>query len=113
MVLTEKCKDDFNKWNYDNDFGYIDIEPTSLVVHFENLDDNLKNTVIIDFFDSVGIYIEIECCRFNDKFGFDSGIHFDNYKNYCSVTDFENIRKDAITKAIKKANELYNTNNIH
>lgn len=101
MILTGKALEDFNKWNYDNDFGYIDHEPTSLVVHFENLDENLRNTIITDWFDSVGIYI-------NTINNVDGSI-------YCRILLLDQAfygsdRQDATKKAIEKANEIYNTN---
>lgn len=92
MILTGKCKEDFLKWNYDDDFGYIDHEPTSLVVHFDNLNENLQNNIIIEFFDSVKVS------------GFKS-LWSSCFGNYDVFKDNWNKH---IEQAIKKANEVYN-----
>lgn len=107
MILTGKCREDFNKWNYDNDFGYIDNEPTSLVVHFEDLDDNLKNTVIIEFFDNVGIIINVGGVLQNGIYSFSFDIQENNTLNGIDE-DGLSTRQEATTEAIKKANEIYN-----
>lgn len=109
MILTDKAKKEFIKWNYDNDFGYIDHEPTSLVVHFENLDENLRNTVIVDFFDSVGIYINVLLDETNSKkFKYlVTDINIRHLHCWTQGTKKES-RQEATTEAIIKANEIYN-----
>lgn len=49
MILTEKTLEDFNLWHFEsgNIFEYK---------NFHELSDNLKNAIIIEFFDSVGIW---------------------------------------------------------
>lgn len=107
MKLTDKTLQAFNKQNYDNDFGYIDHEPTSLVVHFEDLDENLQNSIIVDFFDSVDIYIIINFIA--GDFDFEIKDYYTN-KTECKRfygTVYE-TRLDATEKAIIHANNLYN-----
>lgn len=108
MTLTGKALEDFNKWNYDDDFGYIDCEPTSLVVHFVNLDENLRNTIIIEWFDIVGIYIEIKADVYTVV---GIGDKCDFYIKIGKKLFYEPMyrsRKEAIEQAIIKANEIYN-----
>lgn len=108
MILTDKTLQAFNKWNYENDFGYIDHEPTSLVVHFEDLDENLRNNIIINFFDSVGIYIEI----IKEEFSFGINIHAGNYKkDLFSCAGYES-RQEATEQAIINANKIYNETKV-
>lgn len=108
MILIGKALEDFNKWNYDNDFGYIDHEPTSLVVHFEDLDEFLRNTIIINWFDSIGIYIEIDLIHKEDNIkAFTFSLSFQDYFAYCDK-EFPS-RGEAIERAIINVNKIYNT----
>ena len=117
MILNGKAKEDFNKWNYENDFGYIDCEPTSLVVHFENLDENLKSTIITEWFDSVGIYISTppyfdKKAKYNR--GFECYVSSDNSNIVFDIDNDGDVfesRNKAKIKAIIKANEIYNEKN--
>jgi hypothetical protein len=94
MKLTGKCKEDFEKWYFDNDKNvYIDLKS------FYSLDESMQYGVYVDFFDSVGIDIDI----FKTPEG-----------KYLSAVEMEgndnihNTRQEARTAAIEKANELYN-----
>lgn len=118
MILTDKTLRAFNKWNYDNDFGYIDHEPTSLVVHFEDLDENLRNNIIIDFFDSVGMIINIK--RYVMPLGEvewyyiitgDNGSHLNNHVSEESRSLLD-CRKEITKKAIIHANKIYNETKV-
>lgn len=89
MELTGKCKDDFlNSLNISEQnllFGYSEIE---------------INALIIEFFDSVGIIIQI--LTDEEQGGFEFIINYtDDLINY-------KTRQEATTEAIKKANEIYN-----
>lgn len=85
MILTGKCKEDFSyKYNMSNFNEYSEV---------------LQNALIIEFFDSVGIYI-------NTIRNIDDTI-------YCRIlmlnkAFYGKSRQEAITKAIKKANDIYN-----
>lgn len=54
MILTGKTLEDFNLWLLENGniFEYK---------NFHELSDNLKNALIIEFFDSVGIWGSVVC----------------------------------------------------
>jgi len=99
MELTGKCKEDFEKWrkkqNYNVDAPY-----------FYELKYSMQYGVYVDFFDSVGIEIEItkwdedtwQCLVSNKK----TLIADELYDMYS--------RLEARTAAITKANEIYNGN---
>lgn len=90
MILTEKALEDFRyKYNMSNFNEYSEV---------------LQNALIIEFFDSVGIYIDIRI-EFNDSFVLKT---FDSYAEDDYVGNFSN-RQDATIQAIKKANDLYNS----
>lgn len=118
MILTDKALEDFNKWNYDDDFGYIDHEPTSLVVHFEYLDEFLQNTIIIEYLDSVGIYVDVGVNQITDKNTNKSNCNFDvaifhphhRIEEGRTLTQLNiNVsRQEAIKQAILKCNIIYN-----
>lgn len=110
MILTGKAKEDFYTWlkTQDDDFGFIDIEPTSINVSFDNLYEILENALIIEWFDSVGIQIEINICSWNKGYEFSPTI----YTNFICIGNMSATccidRKTATKQAIKKANEIYN-----
>lgn len=96
MILTGKAKEDFSyKYNMSNFNEYSEV---------------LQNALIIEFFDSVGICIEIDVSRFNDKYGFDCGFYYDNFNDYIAIDGFFNSRQEATEQAIIKANDIYNEN---
>lgn len=110
MILKGKCKEDFEKWlkeNYNQILHGSNIDTTYfydmiLLGNIKNIE-SIKNALIIEFFDSVGIYIEP---LKENSFGFI--LHTGNYKKpILSITGF-NSRPKAQTEAIKKANEIYN-----
>jgi len=112
-MLTGKAKEDFNKWfiKHSNDFGtvitassyggewLIDLEEL-----YDELPENLQNTIIIEWFDSVGIYINptLRMPKEVNKWAFI--VDFELHENSLFKT-----RQQATEEAIKKANELYNT----
>nr|WP_317633104.1 hypothetical protein [uncultured Flavobacterium sp.] len=89
MKLTGKAKEDFSyKYNMSNFNEYSEV---------------LQNALIIEFFDSLGIYILIT--------------DFDDYDFWCefkglSYSILGKTRQEAIEQAIIKANEIYNERNI-
>lgn len=101
MILTDKCKEDFLTHNNITEqnllFGYSERE---------------INSLIIEFFDSVGIIILLK--RFAHKLEFSDwyfiitnkqGVHLNNYlENRVNVDS----RQEATKQAIIKANEIYN-----
>lgn len=91
MKLTGKCKEEFFKNSRYNDFG------------FERLDEPCQNALIIEFLDTVGIYISIiktkDLCQF---------VLEDDFKNYHQRSNDFNSRPEATNVAIEKSNEIYN-----
>ena len=103
MILIGKAKEDFESWLYSNDVLIKDgiYDDTYLTDVFDKLPLNLQYASIIEWFDSVGIYITSDYFELNKGF-------------YSEVlnSDFEIIkptRQETLTEAIKKANEIYNS----
>lgn len=94
MILTDKAKQEFILWYLKSEYNFA----------FDGLSNNFQNALIIEWFDSVGIYI------FTD---IDWQYKYFNYKleyKYKEV-DYDyvfNTRQEATTKAIDKANEIFN-----
>jgi len=87
MKLTGKCLDVFG----DRYFEY------------ENLPESCQNALIIDFFDSVGIYVTILPCIDET---FDSYVTIKEKR--IEACQFQENRTKATNAAITKANEIYN-----
>ena len=75
-----------------------------------------KNALIIEWLDSVGIYIELNRFTLSLKFEFwhytisdKKGVHLNSHLENKINTD---SRQEAIKQAIIKANEIYNERNI-
>ena len=103
MILTGKAKEDFYK--------YINIEDYKLFdyVRKKYANEIVLNALIIEWFDSVGIYISINYVDFYDEFRNNTG--FETYvtnKGLSVKFRSVSIRQEAIKQAIKKANEIYN-----
>jgi len=94
MILTGKAKEDFGMWHFENcnPFEYI---------NWHLLSDNLKNQIIIEWFDSVDIYIEL----------FKLNKFIWSINNLYEESGFE-TRQQATEQAIIKANEIYNHERI-
>jgi len=69
------------------------------------LPDSLIDSLIIEFFDSVGIYIQIWSYDYNGNF--DSDIKYDKEKYEVSEEIFK-TRTEATNEAIIKANQIFN-----
>ena len=106
MILTGKAKQDFEFWLRD----YYEINrkdynkypfPVILKKYYRKTDIEI-NALIIEWFDSVGIYIGL--VRFNVGSGyFEARIHYHGGIYFTSIS-----RQEATTKAIEKANTIYN-----
>ena len=73
----------------------------TLFINYNNVKETLLNALIIEWFDSVGIYITSDYFELNKEF-------------YSEILDsnfaiVKPTRQEALTEAIKKANEIYNT----
>ena len=100
MILTGKASKDFIKWLH---FKH-NLQPYNL------FNEIIQYALIIEWFDSVGIYISINYVDFYDEFRNNTG--FETYvtnKGLSVKFRSVSIRQEAIKQAIKKANEIYNT----
>ena len=112
MILTGETKEDFERWLHSNDVLIKEgiYDHTYLTDVFEELPLNLQYASIIEWFDSVGIYISINYVDFYDELRNDTG--FETYvTNKGLSVKFRSVssRQEALTEAIKKANEIYNS----
>ena len=111
MKITGKCKEDFEKWFDDSEnveFGFLPIQDHEIIVGAENfysLPDSMQYGVLVDFFDSVGITIQIEYYHHLSSFGASTLEKDGRYELYEIRSK---PRQEARTKAIEKANEIYN-----
>ena len=100
MILNGKAKEDFKEWVFEN-YYFQDLNVLYPL--------HLIDTLIIEWFDSVGIYIYLETGTYFNKPNFRYKIITNDdtcigYKEYS--------RKEATVEAIKKANDIY-TNMIY
>ena len=98
MILTGKCKEAFI--DYLDKTNQITIEKGILKLHWQDFPEKYIHALIIDFFNSVGIYITSDYFELNK--GFYSEILDSNFEI------IKPTRQEASTEAIKKANEIYN-----
>ena len=108
MKLTGKCKEDFEKWYEDLPHKFSsDIKGIlSTAKTFDLLIPSMQYGVYVDFFDNLRVMIEISYLDIAD-FGFTIDLIDDVRFDGICTWDFKN-RQEARTKAIEKANELYN-----
>ena len=102
MTVNGKAKVDFEKW-----YG-VNVEFVGEVLYLEEfyiLPGSMKYGVYVDWFDSVGIHIEINFRSWENSWQFELGTN-DNNPNYRHFSI--NTRPEARTAAITKATELYN-----
>ena len=95
MILTGKCREDFLRY-YGDEINHLD----EIEYDFLLESSIIRNAYYVDFFDSVGIYITSDYFELNKCF-------------YSEILDsnfaiVKPTRQEAITEAIKKANEYYN-----
>ena len=98
MELTGKAKESFI--DYLDKTNQIKIEKGILNLHWQDLPEKFKNALIIEWFDSVGIYVTSDYFELNN--GFYSEILDSNFEI------IKPTRQEALTEAFKKANEIYN-----
>ena len=107
MKLTGKCKDDFEKWYLKGVSKEDNFDQYAMQSFYSN-GNSMQYGVFVDYFDSVGIEIILEYFFYNS---FNVRIEEDNveedyHQEYFIKTECE--RQEARTKAIEKANEIYN-----
>ena len=101
MILNGKAKEEFFNWLDNQGVNGIDISNWEFE-KFHSLSNVSKNSLIIEWFDSIGIYITSDYFVELNK-GFYSEILNENF------AIVKPIRQEALTEAIKKANEIYNS----
>ena len=102
MMLTGKSKRTFLKW--------LKIRVNSTLHEIDNIefwfnlqDESFKITLIIEWFDSVGIYVNAELDYLHI-------VWFPTINNNWNFEEYEfETRQEAIKEAIKEANEIYNS----
>lgn len=104
MKLTGKCKEDFEMW-YSYHI-YSETHHVFGILLFYKLPFSMQYGVYVDFFDSVGVTISNDSCEFTNEFEavfyqFNTCVNGVNY-------GWKMSRHEARTKAIEKANEIYN-----
>ena len=102
MVLNGKAKEEFFNWLDNQGVNGIDISNWEFE-KFHLLSNVSQNSLIIEWFDSVGIYITSDYFELNK--GFYSEILNENFEIV------KPTRQEALAEAIKKANEIYNNKN--
>ena len=104
MILTGKAKEDFLEYYNNHSIKYL-LSWT----YFDDLPLVVKNALIIEWFDSISVFIQdlgfIHNVG-NVPAGFDISVSYKGrlYQDF----EFQKSRQKAIEKAIKKANEIYN-----
>ena len=108
MELTGQCKEAFEKWFIDKELQLYIIEDLHCaMVDFYKMYPSMQYGVYVDFFDSVGIYIDVVVI----VCGFELSIWKRNIEKdvYCvSRLVDSKTRHEARAKAIETANEIYN-----
>lgn len=104
MMLSGRCKEDFEKWYPTRDNNRFNNTGMSMVKYFYG--DSERTTefsrqygVYVDFFDSVGIRVQL----IMDQEAFDFRVLVAR-----KSLGYFDTRHEARIKAIEKANELYN-----
>jgi hypothetical protein len=97
-MLTEKSEQEFNKWLYSVYFK----EYYQYQMIWQLMGETARNAVIIEWFDSVGLKIQIVPTMYIDVWHSDIPSYTD-----CE-SENEESRNKATTEAITKANEIFN-----
>ena len=107
MILIGKAKEDFFKWFT---ITILNCKTERLKrfysLAFEGKKDTEKNALIIEWFDSVGIIIEV-APTYYDGWTF-LPIVYDNLGNKHDIDIDYKSRQEATKQAILKANQIYN-----
>ena len=109
--LNGKAKEEFLKYYKKKDnIKLFEFEKVEIVFNLQK--ELYKNALIIEWFDSVGIYVNIHS-DFNPPFifGYSTRSEVYNKRNAIGIQNKFEYRTEATTKAIEKANEIYN--NLH
>lgn len=115
MILTGKDKEAFEKWVFcmHHEIRFRSLikihNQRDLFISYDDIPGTFLNTLIIEWLDSVGIYVSINYVDvFNDhdnKQGFESYV---TYKRLSTKYRAVGTSQQATEKAIEKAIEIYN-----
>lgn len=114
MKLTGKCKEEFLDYLSENKKASIQVGV--LRIHWPEYPKVYLNALIIEFFDSVGIYISNDPTEQNNEIYHRSVIYLvktirlGNSVDVLYSKTFKN-KPEATSAAITKANEIFNLNN--
>jgi hypothetical protein len=101
IILTDKAKKDFGRWHFERRTSVAEFQ------NFDKLSETAQYAVIIEWFDSVGIYLQVGSYNNNPNRQFAFYIvNFDgsNPNFDCGFSNRIETTKEAITVA----NEIYN-----
>ena len=93
MILTGKAKLDFEKW-----LDKQNVAPYKVM--FYDIPIVVQIAYLVEWFDSVGIYVT------SDYFELNKGFYSEVLDSNFAIV--KPTRQEALTEAIKKANEIYN-----
>jgi hypothetical protein len=111
MELTGKCKQDFEKFliKIFPELGIIGTNWNEVVYEwFMIQNSSMQYGVLVDFFDSVGIRIDLISVGEPTMGGFNFFGHRFLINGFKANLTYINTRPEARDAAIEKANELYN-----
>jgi hypothetical protein len=114
MKLTEKCREDFEKWYFkthcQTSLKYEELMPhhkEDVYGWFYGINLSFQYGIYVDFFDSVGIALQIYSTDYPKWF-----LNILQKGRYLTVVrETFKTRQEAREQAILKANEIYNENN--
>lgn len=107
VILTGKCLEAFLDWvlkEPNKIFKKYFGDEQDIIDEIYNLEELFLNALIIEFFDSLGCYIEPKKCT--EKWSF----YLFGICRLISGEEIYNTRTEATEEAIKKANEIFNLN---
>jgi len=112
MILTDKCKEQFELWLMNGNDGVSNFGRTIKLtrIYFLSLKESCQHALIIEFFDSVGIYINTSHIPFSKEFRVEVREYDNTFLSSCDYIPF-NTRTEATQSAITKANEIFNNLN--
>ena len=114
-ILNGKAKEEFFNWLDNQGVNGIDISNWEFE-KFHLLSNVSQNSLIIEWFDSVGIYINTTYEEYEDIQVKNLPVKIKTWSvwikwiNELLLEGFSS-RQEALTEAIKKANEIYNNKN--
>ena len=105
MILTGKAKEDFYYYVFNNIKEQLFGDLQDVYDYIYSLPISYNHALIIEWFDSVGIYVFIERATyvFKPNFIYRIDVIDDLYEGYSCAT-----RKEATKEAILKCNTIYN-----